>query len=109
MFPLELLTTVATHIGVFFLGIVFDRVFLSKIKPHGEANIIVKWSEIVRVLVLFAVFFTFLASIVSSQFFSGNEPSIWLSIGGVFSFGSLIGESDFFKKLLSGYVNGNKK
>ena len=109
MFSLEILTTIATHIAVFFLGIFFDRAILSKFKPHGEPTIVVKWSEIVRVLVLFAVFFTFLASIISAQFFSGNEPSIWLSIGGVFSFGSLIGESDFFKKLLSGYVNGNKK
>jgi hypothetical protein len=104
MFTYEIFSTIITHSLFFFLGIVFDSLILRKLHLTNEQKVTIRWSELVRVTVLLSVFLTFLASIVSSQFFAGEEPTLWLSIGGVFSFGSLIGEADFFKKLLSGFV-----
>lgn len=108
MFTIELITTIITHSAVFILGIAFDRFVLSTVFNQMEP-VEVKWGEIVKIIVLLMVFSTFMASVISAQFYSGADPSIWLSLGGVFSFGSLIGERDFFARLISGYVSNGKK
>lgn len=101
----DIFITIITHAVVFVLGIAFDRYVLRRLSGEHPQPIEVQWSELVRVSVLLSMFLTFLASIIVSQFFAGEQPSYWLSLVGIFSFGSLVGERDFFTKILSGFVN----
>ena len=98
-----LLLNILTHGLVFVLGIFFDRLVLKQLLSN-TTEVEVHWGEVVKVVTLLIVFAVFMAATVSAQFFNGNEPTIWLSLGGVFSFGSLIGERDFFVKIISGYA-----
>lgn len=103
MFTTEVIITIATHFVAFTLGVAFDRWILRRI-DLGDEKVTIQWAELVRVTILGSMFFTFLASIISLQFFGGEAPNVWLSIGGIFSFGSLVGERDFFIKLLTGFI-----
>ena len=102
MFELEIATYIS-HALAFTAGLAFDRLVLKKL-DLGGGQITVNWSESIKVAVLMLVFIIFLVSLVQSQFFNGAEPSTVLTLGGIFSFGSLIGEGDFFKKILSGFL-----
>jgi len=99
----DIIINLMTHSIVFVLGVFFDRLVLSRIFVDTR-TIEVQWGEIVKIATLLITFAVFMAAVVSAQFYGGTEPSIWLSLGGVFSFGSLIGERDFFIKIISGYA-----
>lgn len=95
--------TLLSYIATFFLGVLFGRFF----RPE-TTKIEVQWLEVVKIITLGTMFFTFLASLIQAQFYNGEDPTLWLSLMGVFSFGSLIGERDFFAKIINAYTRSNQ-
>lgn len=99
----EIVFTTATHFFVFILGIAFDRFILKHIIADGK-RIEFKMGEIMRVTVLLIIFMIYSVSLIQSQFFAGTAPTVPLTLLGIFSFGSLVGERDFFVKVLSNFI-----
>lgn len=100
----EIIILTITHIAALIAGIVFDRTVLQRIKLTDSAKVRVDFNDMVRVTVLLSIFFTALASIIDAQFLEGSETSLVLTLGGAYAFGSLIGEGDFFKKIISAVI-----
>lgn len=99
---LEILVTVFTHTVVFIAGVLFDRFVLKHIVEDGR-KVDFSVGEIIRVAVLLTIFVIYSAALIQAQFYSGTAPTTPLTLIGIFSFGSLVGERDFFAKLLSSF------
>ena len=97
----EIILFIISHTAALLAGIVIDRFILQRIHFTNAEKVRVDINDIVRVGVLLTVFVTAMASVIHIQFFGGGEMSWVLSIGGFYSFGSLIGEGEFFRQLIS--------
>ena len=99
---LEILFTVFTHTAFFIAGIFFDRYFLKKVVEDGR-QVDFNVGEIIRVAVLLTIFVIYSVALIQAQFYSGEAPTTPLTLIGIFSFGSLVGERDFFAKVLTNF------
>ena len=100
----DIIILIITHGIAFVAGIVIDMFLLRKIKFVDADRVEVDLNAMIRIMVLLSIFLTSLASIIDSQFFGGPETSLVLTLGGAYAFGSLIGEGDFFKKIISAII-----
>lgn len=104
MITVEIIILTFTHLLAVIVGIFVDRLILQRIRVTNAEKITVDLNDVIRVFVLLTIFMTALASIIHAQFFNGNETSLVLTLGGAYSFGSLIGEGDFFRKLFQAWI-----
>ena len=88
-----------THSIVFLAGIFFDTFILRRL-IYGEKTSI-DLGALFRVSILFSVMLFYLGALYDSQFGGGNEPGLVFSLMGAFSFGSLVGERNFFADILT--------
>jgi len=100
---MEVVISLISHAVVFVAGVFFDRHILRHLIADGKK---IKFSpgELIRVAVLLTIFVIYSVALIQSQFYAGEQPTIALTLIGIFSFGSLVGERDFFVKVLSNFI-----